>query len=155
MPEKYYRIVSLPFGPVTLLADDHALIGLSFAAETPPDARAEDTPLLLEAQAQLEAYIRGERRAFDLPLRPKGTAFETRVWELLRTIPYGETRTYGQLAESLGNPKACRAVGRANGRNPLAIFIPCHRVIGKDGTLTGFAGGLETKRFLLALEGCL
>lgn len=155
MPGTYYTVVDFPFGPVTLQADDEAITGLSFAKWDPPGAIKQQTDLLAMAEEQLRQYVRGGRTSFDVPLRPRGTAFEQRVWEALRQIPYGQTRTYGQIAEELGNPKATRAVGRANGRNPIAIFIPCHRVIGKDGTLTGFAGGLETKRHLLSLEGCL
>lgn len=116
----------------------------------------EDTPLLNEAVSQLNEYFSGERKDFDLPIAPEGTVFEQKVWEALRTIPYGETRTYGEIAVQIGRPKASRAVGRANGLNPLSIIIPCHRVIGKSGKLTGYAGGLEAKKILLGLEagGC-
>jgi methylated-DNA-[protein]-cysteine S-methyltransferase len=110
------------------------------------------TPLLEAAEAQLRAYFAGERREFDLPLDLRGTPFQQRVWAALRRIPHGETRSYGQLARSLGQPQAARAVAAAIGANPVAVVVPCHRVIGKDGTLTGFAGGLAMKRKLLELE---
>lgn len=113
------------------------------------------TTLLQEAQAQLDAYFSGRLKTFQLPLAPAGTAFQQRCWQALCTIPYGQTVTYAQQAQAIGQPKAVRAVGMANHRNPLPIFIPCHRVIGKDGSLTGYAGCLEAKRFLLDLEaGC-
>lgn len=111
------------------------------------------SPLLDAAEAQLREYFAGARRTFDLPLAPHGTEFQQRVWAALRAIPYGETRTYGELAAAIGSPNASRAVGMANHRNPIPIIIPCHRVIGANGTLTGYAGGLEIKRKLLALEG--
>jgi methylated-DNA-[protein]-cysteine S-methyltransferase len=111
-----------------------------------------DDGVLAEARAQLSAYFAGERTTFDLPLAPVGTPFQQRVWGELRRIPYAETVSYGELANRLGSPGASRAVGLANGRNPIAIVVPCHRVIGADGTLTGYAGGLERKRALLDLE---
>jgi len=119
----------------------------------PPKMVLAETPLLLEAARQLLEYARGERQTFDLPLAPTGTAFERSVWRELERIPYGETRSYAQIAEAVGSPKGFRAVGRANGRNRIAIVIPCHRVIGSNGKLTGFAGGLPVKESLLALEG--
>jgi len=119
----------------------------------PPVYAVERTPLLDLAAAQILEYIAGARKAFDLPLRPKGTPFERSCWEALQSIPYGQTRTYGQIARHIGNPKACRAVGRAIGRNPLSIIVPCHRVIGQNGSLTGYAGGIEMKKALLGLEG--
>ncbi len=115
----------------------------------------QDTPLLLEAKRQLEEYFAGLRAAFSLPLAPKGTEFQKRVWRELENIPYGKTSTYGQIAEAIGNPNASRAVGGANHHNPIAIMIPCHRVIGADGRLTGYAGGLDIKETLLRLEGAL
>lgn len=111
-----------------------------------------ETPLLAKAAGQLREYFAGERKVFDLPLSPQGTAFQRRVWEKLCEIPYGERRSYGELAGMIGNPKASRAVGMANHRNPIMIVIPCHRVLGKDGSLTGYAGGLEMKKVLLNLE---
>jgi methylated-DNA-[protein]-cysteine S-methyltransferase len=109
-------------------------------------------PLLLQAQQQLEEYFAGKRRKFTVKLDPAGTEFQNKVWNALRTIPFGETRSYGEIANQIGSRKAVRAVGAANGRNPLSIIVPCHRVIGADGKLTGFAGGLEVKAQLLALE---
>lgn len=121
----------------------------------PEGASLEETPLIKGAARQLSEYFAGKRKAFDLPLAPEGTDFQKRVWEELTKIPYGETRSYGELAAALGNPRAARAVGMANNRNHLMIVIPCHRVIGADGSLTGFGGGLGMKRALLALEGAL
>ena len=133
------RTIETPIGPLTLQADEAAVTAIRFGAGGAQDA----SPLLDAAEAQLREYFAGARRTFDLPLAPHGTAFQQRVWAALRAIPYGETRTYGELA----------AVGMANHRNPISIVIPCHRVIGANGTLTGYAGGLEVKRKLLALEG--
>lgn len=131
-------------------------VATSHTARTEVTARLEDTaahPLLREVRRQLEEYFDGARRVFDLPLAPRGTEFERRVWQEVAAIPYGETRSYAEIARAAGRPDACRAVGRANGRNPIPLVIPCHRVIGSDGSLTGFGGGLPLKRFLLALEG--
>jgi methylated-DNA-[protein]-cysteine S-methyltransferase len=127
-------------------ADAHA--GLAAGA-----VRRPDQPPLPEVRRQLAEYFAGVRRAFTLPLAPHGTDFERRVWRALAAIPYGETRSYAGVAAAIGRPTACRAVGRANGRNPIAVVIPCHRVIGSDGSLTGYGGGLDLKRFLLDLEG--
>lgn len=112
-----------------------------------------ETPLLREARAQLDAYFAGRLKEFSLPLAPEGTLFQQNVWKQLLRIPYGETRAYAEIATWAGNPKACRAVGMANNRNPLPIFIPCHRVVGTNGALTGYAGGLDIKLKLLQLEG--
>ncbi len=112
----------------------------------------EDSGLLTRAEAELQEYFAGKRKSFDLPLHPPGTEFQKQVWEALQKIPYGETRTYGEVAQAIGRPKACRAVGGANNKNPIMLFIPCHRVIGSDGSLTGFAGGLDMKRRLLEME---
>lgn len=136
-------------GPVTLTEDDGALIRLSFGAAEGADAQ---TPLLHEAFAQLADYLAGKRERFTVPIRPQGTPFQLACWKALCAIPYGQTRTYAQQAAQVGNAKACRAVGMANHRNPLPIFIPCHRVIGADGSLTGYAGGLSIKEQLLAIE---
>ncbi|WP_019230401.1 methylated-DNA--[protein]-cysteine S-methyltransferase [Sedimentibacter sp. B4] len=111
-----------------------------------------ETNLLKNAALQLNEYFEGKRNSFDLPLNPKGTEFQKKVWAALCDIPYGETRSYKQIAEYIGNPKACRAVGMANNKNPIMIFIPCHRVVGSDGSLTGYAGGLDMKEKLLSLE---
>ncbi|MGM9526585.1 MAG: methylated-DNA--[protein]-cysteine S-methyltransferase, partial [Peptococcaceae bacterium] len=123
--------------------------------EAPVDWKRKDTDLLLEARRQLEEYFAGIRAGFSLPLAPQGTDFQKAVWRQLEAIPYGETRTYGQIAAALGKPKASRAVGGANHNNPIAIVIPCHRVIGADGSLTGYSGGLDLKEKLLHLEGVL
>jgi methylated-DNA-[protein]-cysteine S-methyltransferase len=109
-------------------------------------------PILLETERQLSEYFAGKRTQIELPLEPRGSEFQKRVWRALREIPFGKTRSYRDLAEAIGSPKASRAIGAANGKNPLSIVVPCHRVIGTDRTLTGFAGGLETKATLLALE---
>ncbi|MGH7927312.1 MAG: methylated-DNA--[protein]-cysteine S-methyltransferase [Candidatus Binatia bacterium] len=109
-------------------------------------------PILLESERQLGEYFAGARTQFELPLEPRGTAFQKKVWRVLTEIPFGKTRSYFDVAKTIGSPKASRAVGAANGKNPLSIVVPCHRVIGTDGTLTGFAGGLETKAALLTLE---
>lgn len=138
-----------PIGLLTIEETDGAITALRFGGETvsPPP-----TPLLQRAAQQLTEYFAARRRTFDLPLRPQGTVFQQAAWSALCDIPYGQTRTYAQQAAAIGNPKACRAVGMANHCNPLPLFIPCHRVIGAGGKLTGYAGGLAIKRFLLELE---
>jgi methylated-DNA-[protein]-cysteine S-methyltransferase len=141
--------VETPIGPLLLSAEDGRLSGVAFAASS---EECSTEPLLLEAEAQLHAYFTGELERFELPLAPRGTAFQVSVWQALLEIPYGSTTTYSELAAALGRPSACRAVGAANGRNPLAVIVPCHRVIGASGALTGYGGGLERKRRLLALE---
>jgi methylated-DNA-[protein]-cysteine S-methyltransferase len=141
--------IESPIG-VLYLEGAAALTKLEFALERSPNGG--ETAFLREAARQLDGYFRGERTAFDLALDPEGTAFEKEVWRALAGIPYGATSTYGAIAHRLGKPNASRAVGAANGRNPIAIVIPCHRVIGADGSLTGYGGGLERKRFLLDLE---
>lgn len=116
------------------------------------DVDTAETPLLKAAAEQLEEYLSGERKSFDLPLNPKGTEFQKKVWNVLKTIPYGETRSYKQVAEAVGKPAAARAVGMANNRNPIMIVVPCHRVIGANGDLVGYGGGLDLKARLLKLE---
>jgi len=146
-----------------LASDGEALVRASFEAvpETPPQdwphewTRDPRDPVLTQAVEQLHQYFARQREEFTVPLSPSGTPFQLRVWQALREIPYGHTRTYMDLARSLGQPGAVRAVGAANGRNPVPIFIPCHRVIGSDGGLTGYGGGLEVKLALLRLEGVL
>jgi methylated-DNA-[protein]-cysteine S-methyltransferase len=138
-----------PIGPLRLSAEGGRLSRVEFAASA--DDRSSG-PVLLEAEAQLRAYFAGELRRFDLPLAPRGTAFQLSVWDALLEIPHGATTSYSELAAAIGRPSACRAVGAANGRNPLAVIVPCHRVIGASGALTGYGGGLERKRMLLALE---
>ena len=154
MPTTYTHADS-PLGPLLLASDGLALTGLFF--EPPPalashwirDDHAAPFP---DARRQLAAYFAGEQTEFTLPLAPVGTPFQLRVWEALRAIPYGATCSYGDLARRLGSPGAARAVGLANGRNPLCIVVPCHRVVGTSGRLTGYSGGMERKAFLLALE---
>ena len=153
-------VVDSSVGPLTLVAEGDALVGLYLdphrdresAVRDAGDAAPEASAPFPDAIAQLEEYFAGERTTFSLPLAPRGTAFQEQVWSALQGIPYGETRTYGQLAAAIGRPTASRAVGLANGRNPLSIVVPCHRVIGADGSLTGYGGGLEGKRALLDLE---
>ena len=145
-----------PVGPLVLVADDdgaltHVLFDDALLPEVVVAAR-EDVGALREAVEQLEQHLAGERHVLDLPLAPAGTDFQRQVWLGLADIPYGTTRTYAEQAAALGRPTATRAVGAANGRNPLAVVLPCHRVVGSDGSLTGYAGGLERKRLLLALE---
>ena len=142
------RTIETPIGPLTLQADEAAVTAIRFGADGAQDA----SPLLDAAEAQLREYFAGTRRTFDLPLAPRGTAFQQRVWAALRAIPYGETHTYGELAAAIGSPSASRAVGMANHHNPTPIVIPCHRVIGKDKSLTGYGGGFDVKKYLLAHE---
>jgi methylated-DNA-[protein]-cysteine S-methyltransferase len=142
-----------PVGPLTVVSDGDCLVGLHFARwAPPPTALRRSDDVLLKTTRQLDAYFAGQLKSFDIPLKPAGTPFQLRVWSALRDIPFGETRSYGQLASAIGDPAALRAVGAANGRNPIAIVVPCHRVIGADGSLTGFGGGIERKKFLLRLE---
>ena len=152
----FYTTLESPVGTLLLAGDSQALRMVIFQsskhAEPPQADWKQDKAPFAEVIRQLRAYFRGERKEFDLPLAPEGTEFQLRVWNRLRTIPYGETISYAQLAERIGNPKAVRAVGLANGSNPIPIIIPCHRVIGSDGSLTGFGGGLPTKKMLLELE---
>jgi methylated-DNA-[protein]-cysteine S-methyltransferase len=141
-----------PVGELRLFARGDALTGVYAGMQTPPEARVQSARILERAAEQLAAYFAGELTVFDLPLAPEGTEFQQKVWMLLRAIPFGETRSYGQLATKLRRPTASRAVGAANGRNPLGIIVPCHRVIGANGDLTGYAGGLAMKKWLLAHE---
>jgi methylated-DNA-[protein]-cysteine S-methyltransferase len=155
----HYTTVDSPIGELTLVGDEDGLAGLYMEVHRHGPARdpawRRDHAPLAQAADQLEQYFAGERTEFDLPLAPRGTDFQLRVWQLLREIPYGETTTYGTLADRLGNPRTVRAVGLANGRNPISIVVPCHRVIGADGSLVGFGGGLERKRALLAHEAAV
>ena len=159
-PKRYvYKMMSSPVGKLKLVATDDGLSGILWENDRPSRVRlnpqAEDAghPVLVEAERQLGEYFAGRRKAFSLKLDLEGTAFQRKVWSALLTIPFGETRSYGQIARQIGNPDAVRAVGAANGRNPVSIVTPCHRVIGSKGKLTGFAGGLAVKARLLALEG--
>ena len=154
----FYTETDSPVGPLMLAGTTDALAVISFerGRRVPrrPEWERRAAPFR-EALGQLRAYFKGTLRDFDLPLAPEGTAFELKVWKALLKIPYGRTISYGELARRIGNPNASRAVGLANGRNPLPIVIPCHRVIGSNGKLTGYGGGLDTKRWLLTLEGAL
>lgn len=145
-----------PIGTVWIAEEDGVLRFLLFGNDTDriKDFAEGETPLLKKAADQLDEYFSGTRKVFDLPLLMEGTGFQKSVWEALRTIPFGETRSYQDIAVLIGNPDAVRAVGMANNRNPIAIIVPCHRVIGKDGSMVGFGGGLPIKRFLLELEEC-
>jgi methylated-DNA-[protein]-cysteine S-methyltransferase len=151
-----YRVIPSPIGDLLMWGDDGVLSGLSFAdsrkASAVEPTWQRDESAFPDAADQLRAYFVGELTDFQVTLNPHGTPFQRRVWDALREIPYGMTTTYGHVAIDLGDPRAVRAVGLANGRNPIAIVIPCHRVIGADGSLTGYGGGIERKRFLLAHE---
>lgn len=144
-----------PIGELHLVAVGAALCAVILPNGEPPVGAREtpEHPVLREAARQLREYFDGGRRSFELPLSPRGTAFQRDVWKRLQAIPFGAVRSYGELARELGHPSASRAVGAANGRNPLAVVVPCHRVIGSDGSLTGYAGGIGVKRWLLAHEG--
>ena len=148
----FYAHWESPVGALTLAGDESGLQQLLFGARPPEPDWIEDRAAMAEAVRQLRAYFGGELEAFDLVLAPKGTPFQLSVWKRLCEIPFGETISYGELARRIGNPKACRAVGLANGLNPIAIIVPCHRVIGSNGKLTGYGGGLPIKEKLLALE---
>ena len=148
-----FLVFDTPLGQMALAEEGGALTRLFLPGEGIPRMVSRETPLLSKGRDEILAYLRGERRSFDLPLDPMGTPFQQAVWAELRRIPYGETRSYAQVAAGIGKPKAVRAVGQANHRNPLPIFIPCHRVIGASGKLTGYGGGLDLKQKLLELEG--
>lgn len=155
-----FRNIDSPVGPLLLAASDDALVAIEFRQNRHPvkrnaDWQQGDNAMLRETQRQLQSYFEGQARRFDLPLAPNGTPFQQQVWATLAQIPYGVTWSYGELAQHLGKPAAVRTVGAANGRNPIPIVLPCHRVIGADGSLTGFGGGLPTKAFLLRHEGAL
>lgn len=153
-----YKLIATPVGTLTLVAGDVGLRAVLWEGDNPSRVRleslSEDThhPVLLMAERQLQEYFSGQRAEFTVPLEFKGTEFQKQIWQALQTIPFGETRSYAQIAQQIGNPKAVRAVGAANGKNPISIIVPCHRVIGTNGMLTGFAGGMEAKAFLLKLE---
>ena len=147
--------IATPLGPMTAAFDGPALVALEFRDAAAPSASpvpSEAAASLATLRASLDAYFAGRPVAFDVPLAPAGTPFQHAVWQALRDIPFGATASYAEIARRIGRPRAVRAVGAANARNPIAIIVPCHRVIGADGTLTGYAGGLERKRALLALE---
>ncbi len=149
----YYSSYETSLGPVYICEDKGFVTHLGFGKKPPFAATERDSPLMCRAHAQLKEYLGGGRTSFGLPLRPEGTPFEQAVWQQLQAIPYGETITYGELARRVGRPRAARAAGAACGKNPIAIFIPCHRVLGQNGGLTGYAWGEERKAALLELEG--
>jgi methylated-DNA-[protein]-cysteine S-methyltransferase len=148
-----FTTVATPLGPLHVAARDGAVVALTLSSPDPAWRRDDHAPPLAEARTQLSEFFAGERRAFDLPLALDGTPWQRQVWDAVAAIPFGETRSYASIAASLGRRGASRAVGHANGRNPACIVVPCHRVVGSDGSLTGYAYGLEAKRALLALEG--
>ena len=154
----FYKEIESTVGKLKLVASADALVAVLWQCEdrnrVKLDAATLDSqqPILLETERQLSEYFSGGRTEFDLPLQPDGSEFQKKVWRALREIPFGQTRSYLELAKALGSSKAARAVGAANGKNPLSIIVPCHRVVGADGSLTGFAGGIETKAALLAFE---
>lgn len=160
IPKRHvYKRVRSPVGRLTLVATDRGLAAILWEDDRPGRVRLNlqaeepDHPVLVEAERQLEQYFAGRRTRFELPLDLSGTPFQRKVWHALLTIPFGETRSYAQIARQVGSPRAARAVGAAVGRNPVSVVAPCHRVVGSTGALTGFAGGLEAKSHLLALEG--
>ncbi|MGE5625020.1 MAG: methylated-DNA--[protein]-cysteine S-methyltransferase [Bacillota bacterium] len=159
-PNMYFHTIESPIGDLLLVGDADALHGVYFQdgkrGPTKPDKTWEPSEKpFREVARQLKAYFAGKLTEFDLPLEPQGTDFQLKVWSALRTIPYGDTWSYGELARRIRRPAASRAVGAANGQNPIPVIVPCHRVIGADGSLTGFGGGLPIKQKLLALEGAL
>ncbi len=159
MLQYHYKYMPSPVGRLTLIGSEKGLAAVLWEDDRPnrvhatPDQEDNDHAILLEAERQLLEYFAGSRSSFQLALDPIGTDFQKEVWRILSAIPYGTTRSYGDIARQMGNLKAVRAVGAANGRNPISIIVPCHRVIGSNGSLTGFAGGLAAKAHLLALEG--
>lgn len=150
---QYQYGYDMPIGKIYIVENDKCIDQILFF-EPNNAVELKRTDLTDETARQLTEYFNGQRKTFDLPLRMVGTPFQVRVWKALQDIPYGETRTYKQIAEAIGNPKACRAVGGANNKNGLPVVVPCHRVIGTNGQLVGFAGGMEVKKYLLSLEGC-
>ena len=145
---------STPIGDIAIVEEDGAISQVFFCADPTVLGQIAETDLIKKAAEQLDEYFKGRRKAFDLPLAPQGTPFQQSVWNALLKIKFGETRSYKEIAEQIGNPKAVRAVGMANNRNPISIIIPCHRVIGSDGSIVGYGGGLSIKQYLLELERC-
>lgn len=148
----YYSSFESKIGILTMVCDENFLLAVYFGSIQPENAEKKQTRLIERTEKQLKEYLSGKRKVFDVPLNPQGTEFQKRVWKALTEIPYGETRSYKDIAVKIGNPKACRAVGMANNRNPISILIPCHRVIGARGSLVGYGGGLDKKVQLLELE---
>jgi methylated-DNA-[protein]-cysteine S-methyltransferase len=153
MMDTFWMEYAAPVGTLIIFADDKAITCVELSAKHRPHGKPKMNGILLSAKKQLAEYFVGKREKFDLPLALSGTEFQLRVWKALEKIPYGQTRTYGQIAHAVKSPAASRAVGAACGKNPLAIFIPCHRVVGSSGSLTGFGGGLAMKEWLLRHEG--
>ena len=151
--ETYWMEIAAPVGKIIVMADDEAVTHIELSAKHRPAGKPKLNAVLTRAQKQLVEYFTGKRENFDLPLKPEGTAFQQKVWKALAKIPFGQTRSYGQIAKAVNSPAASRAVGAACGRNPLPIVIPCHRVVGSTGSLTGFGGGLSMKEWLLKHEG--
>lgn len=157
-PSCFFKTLPSPVGVLTLVANNRGLVAILWENDDPkrvrlgPLQKAPDHPVLLDVERQLNDYFAGKLEAFSLNLEFRGTGFQKKVWQALTTIPFGETRTYAQIASQIGHPTAVRAVGAANGKNPISIVAPCHRVIGTNGKLTGFAGGLKAKAFLLGIE---
>lgn len=151
----YYYTYDTILGSVTFVEENGALVVITTHPYHPKEEIYQETPVIKEAFRQLSEYFSGKRKTFNLPLLLKGTDFQKQVWQALLKIPFGETRSYKQIAEAIGNPKAVRAVGMANNKNPLLIVVPCHRVIGVNGKLVGYAVGLDKKEYLLRLEGSL
>jgi methylated-DNA-[protein]-cysteine S-methyltransferase len=153
-----YKIMPTVLGKLKLIASGKGLAAVLWENDKPsrvrlsPLSKDDNHPILLQAEKEMAEYLAGKRKVFSVKFDPAGTPFQNKVWDALKTIPFGETCSYGAIAKQIGNVKAVRAVGAAIGRNPVSVMVPCHRVIGASGDLTGFAGGLETKRFLLALE---
>jgi len=148
----FFDLLPSPLGELTVCADDLGITAVAFPGEVARGATPNPNAPVRKAVAQLREYFAGRRTAFDLPLHAGGTRFQRAVWQALGAVPYGGTASYGDIAAAIGNPRASRAVGLANGRNPIAIVVPCHRIIGRDGALTGYGGGLERKRWLLEHE---
>ena len=148
----YYLEIDSPIGPLHIACVENGITELHMGSKPPATGARQGHTLLTRARKQLDEYFSGKRTSFDLPLAAKGTDFQQQVWKKLCDIPFGETSSYGEVAARVGNPRASRAVGAANGRNPIAVIVPCHRVIGADGSLTGFGGGLERKKWLLQHE---
>jgi len=151
------HVIDSPIGPLTAFASDKGLVAISWADDPTVDGKYDDATdgmndVLAAAEEQLDEYFAGDRTEFELPLDLRGTEFQVQAWKALADIPFGQTTSYGKQARNIGRPKAVRAIGAANGKNPVPIVLPCHRVVGANGALTGFAGGLEVKRFLLDLE---
>ena len=150
---KYVKYTNTKIGNMAIIEEDNKIIAIEINQPIKEDIMQKDTPLLKETEEQLLEYLEGKRKVFQVPLNAKGTKFMKEVWTALQEIPYGETKTYEQIAQRIGKPKAARAVGMANHRNPIPIIVPCHRVIGSNGKLVGYALGMDKKEFLLTLEG--